>query len=194
MSLLGLLLSGMFHVVSATTLDFEDLNPGPASFDVVPAPYNGFTFGGWFFGVDTIYTAGSGVIDLYTDYANPNDPSAYVITNTNNQIYSTTPFIFDGATFSGYSGVTFQLWLGGQVVHTSGSLPDALGVDPYLPTFLASGYAGQVDQVVVTGVQGYYSMDDFTYHATATVPEPASYPMVLSGLAVVFLVAKRRRK
>ena len=72
-------------------------------------PYKGFTFGGWFFGVDALYTPGSGAIDLYTDYANPSDPLAYVITNTNNQIMSATAFVFEGAAFSGYSGVTFQL-------------------------------------------------------------------------------------
>ena len=32
-------------------------------------------------------------------------------------------------------------------------MPDAAGSDPYLPTFLASGYAGPVEQVVVTDVQ-----------------------------------------
>lgn len=178
----------------ATTLDFEDLSTVSTPYSVVPDPYNGFTFGGWFFGVDTIYTAGSGAIDLYTDYANPSDPSAYVITNTNNQITSATAFVFDGATFSGYSGVTFQLWLGGNVVHTSASLPDASGTDPYAPTFLASGYSGQVDQVVVTGVQGYYSMDDFTYHAAAAVPEPTSDVLLLGGLAALVGVTRRRRK
>ena len=168
----------------ATTLTFEGLDPAPALYDVMPAPYNGLTFSGWFYGPDTVYTPASGVIDLFTDYADPNDPGAFVVTNSNNHITSVTPFFFDGAWFSGYSGATFELWLGGLLVHTSDTLADAPGVDPYLPTFLASGYAGQVDKIVVSAVQGYYAMDDFTFHlnAVGSVPEPRTSALLLAAL------------
>ena len=178
--------------VSAATLTFEDLNPAPASFDAMPTPYSGFTFTGWFYGPDTLYTPSSGTIDLFTDYADPADPLANVVTNANNQITGSTTFIFDGATFSGYSGVTFELWLAGSLVHTSLSLADAPGADPYLPTFLASGYADVVDKVVVSGVQGYYSMDDFTFHEVSSVPEPSTYAMLIAGFGL--LAWKVRRK
>lgn len=108
-SLSGLSLLVAGGMAGANTLDFEDLSTVSTPYSVVPYPYKGFTFGGWFFGVDALYTPGSGAIDLYTDYANPSDPLAYVITNTNNQIMSATAFVFEGAAFSGYSGVTFQL-------------------------------------------------------------------------------------
>lgn len=78
-------------VAHATTLNFEDLNPSPASFDVMPSPYSGFSFSGRFFGPDTLYTPASGVIDLFTDYADPNDQGAYVITNSN-AITAASPF------------------------------------------------------------------------------------------------------
>ena len=173
------------------TLTFEDLNPAPAAYDVMPSPYNGLTFSGWFYGPETVYTPASGTIDLFTDYADPNDPGAFVITNGNNRITSGTPFVFDGAWFSGYSGVTFQLSLGANLVHTSATLPDSPGADPYLPTFLASGYAGQVDKVVVSGVQGYYAMDDFTFRAVAaSVPEPSMYLLMLAGLATIASVRR----
>lgn len=176
----------------STILDFEDLDPSPASYDVMPSPYNGFTFSGWYYGPDAFYTPGSGVIDLFTDYADPFDPYAYVIT-VNNEISSSTPFIFDGATFSGYSGVSFELYLLGSLVHTSASLPDAPDVDPYLPTVLSSGYGGLVDTVKVSGVQGYYSMDDLTFHA-APVPEPSTCALLALGMGVVGWRARRGGK
>lgn len=111
----GVLVSIFGTVGHAATLTFEDLNPSPASFDVMPSPYSGFTFSVWYFGPDTLYTPASGVIDLFTDYADPNDPGAYVITS-NNAITAASPFIFDGATFSGYSGVTFELYLAWNLV------------------------------------------------------------------------------
>ena len=173
-------------------LSFEDLNPAPASFSVMPAPYNGFTFTGWFYGPDTVYSASSGSIDLFTDYADPQNPLDYVITN-NNAISAVTPFIFDGAMFSGDSGVKLELYLAGNLVHTSASLPDSSG-SFYAPTLLASGYAGQVDMVKVRAVQGYYSMDDFAYHTAAVVPEPASCALVMLELGLLAFVAKRRKQ
>lgn len=170
----------------ATLLTFEDLNPAPAQYDVMPAPYNGLTFSGWFFGPDSVYTPASGAIDLFTDYANPDDPGDLTITNSNNVVTSSTPFILAGAWFSGYSGVTFELWLSGSLVHTSATLPDAPGVEPYLPTFLDSGYAGFVDKVVVSGVQGYYAMDDFTFRfADTAVPAPTTFALALLGVGLL---------
>lgn len=179
---------------ASTVLTFEDLDSSPAAYDVVPTPYQGLTFTGWYFGVDTLYKPASGLIDLFTDYADPANPFDYVITNSNNRITSATPFIFDGAWFSGYSGVTFELWNGGTLVATSASLPDAPGVDPYDPVFLASGYSGEVDTVVVSGVQGYYSMDDFTFHQASTnaVPEPASAALALLGVGMAGWMRRRQ--
>lgn len=178
--------------VSASTLTFEDLNPSPASYDVMPS-YNSFTFSNWFYSPDTVYTPASGAIDLFTDYADPNDPGAYVITN-NNAITRATDFYFDGAWFSGYSGVTFELWNDGNFLGAFGSLADAAGPDPYGPTFLASGYAGLVDKVVVSGVQGYYAMDDFTFrlpNTGGTIPEPASLGLALLALGLTAAQARK---
>lgn len=170
----------------AAVLTFEDLNPAPATFDVMPT-YGSFAFSNWFYGPDTVYTPASGATDLFTNYADPNDPGNYVITN-NNAITRSESFYFDGAWFSGYSGVTFELWNGSSFLGAFGAIPDAPGPDPYGPTFIASLYAGLVDKVVVSGVQGYYSMDDFTYHLQDTggggntIPEPASLGLTLLAL------------
>jgi hypothetical protein len=171
----------------AATFDFENLDPSPAIFDVMPSPYGGFSFTGWYYGPDMVYTPASGAVDLFTDYADPGNPDNFVIT-VNNAISSATPFIFEGASFSGYSGVKFELFLNGNLVHTSQPLPDAPDLAPYMPTFLASGYNLAVDTVKVSGVQGFYAMDDFTYSAITSVPEPASYTMLLVYLpSVVWL-------
>lgn len=187
--LCALTLSGTSN---AAVLTFDDLNPAPASYDAMPV-YNGFTFSNWFYGPDTLYTPASGTIDLFTDYADPNDPGAYVITNSN-AITNSADFYFDGAWFSGYSGVTFELWNDGNYLGAFGSLPDASGADAYGPTFLPSGYSGLVDKVVVSGVQGYYAMDDFTYHPQDTgnrVPEPASLGLTLVALGVTAALARK---
>ncbi len=180
---------------ASVVLTFEDLDPSPASFDVMPSPYNGFAFSGWFYGPETVYTPASGTIDLFTDYIDPNDPGAFVVTDTNNAITSASAFYFDGAAFSGYSGVTFELFLAGTLVHTSATLPEAPGVDPYLPSFLASGYSGLIDTIVVSGVQGYYAMDDFKYHteSTTAIPEPATGALTAIALLAVGAISTRRR-
>jgi hypothetical protein len=99
--------------------------------------------------------------------------------------------VFDGAYFAGYdiTTVSFDLYYLGVLVHTSaGLIPTAV------PTFLASGYGGPVDEVRVHdsgffGVFDYYVMDDVTFHA---VPEPAT--LTLFGAGALGLVARYRRR
>lgn len=189
---LGILCASMVSLVQSATLNFEDLSGVSTPLSAMPDLYGGLAFNGWFFGVDTVYAASSGTIDLYTDYTDPQNPLDYVITN-NNAISSVTPFIFDGAMFSGDSGVTFELYLAGSLVHTSATLPDSSGTF-YAPMLLESGYTGQVDTVKVRAVQGYYSMDDFAYHAAAVVPEPESYALFMAGLGFLAFAAKRRKQ
>lgn len=139
---------------------------------VVPDGYGGIQWGGnwsYYDDLDPPYTPASPperVYPLGDDVANA--------------IFSfSSPTVFDGAYFSGYPSVSvqFDLYLGGNLVATSGSLaPTAT------PTYLASGYGGLVDEVQVVDSAGsgdYWVMDNVTYGA---VPEPAAWALMLMGV------------
>ena len=108
----------------------------------------------------------------------------------------TTLATFGGAWFSGEAPspitaattVTFELFLGGSLVATSA----ALEVSP-TPQFLASGYAGPVDMVTVSGSSTRYVMDDVAF-AVLAPPEPATAALLAGGLAALGGVARRRRR
>jgi hypothetical protein len=113
--------------------------------------------------------------------------------------FKTAPVVFNGAFFSGFkeSAPRFDLYLQNKVVASSQSLTPS-----DVPTFLASGYAGLVDEVRVIEQRGgtmnfndgkvtnfpAYVMDDVTY-TTDSIPSPALLP----GL-VGFGVALWRKK
>jgi len=178
--------------VSATVLTFDDL---PGTFGAVPSNYGGLDWSGgaWFyFGA---------VQDPYTPHSDPNrafvNPAA---ADAATAIGFASPTSFQGAWIAGNGTgdlnghpvtvtVAFQLYLAGSLVHTSATL-----IPSNVPTFLDSGYAGMVDEVIVSSpFQGFYAMDDFTFGQPVTqVPEPATYGFMLLGLGVVGWVARRR--
>jgi hypothetical protein len=177
-------LAALATVVSAQVLTFDDIGTGGA----VPANYGGLDWsaGGWsYFGEPQApYTPHSGSYRAFIGFAAPDAVTT---------IRFPTPHPFQGAWFSGYdvSDVSFRLFLGGSLIATSASLAPS-----ETPTFLASGYSGLVDAVVlVAGGQNFFVMDDFTLGAARPVPEPRTYALMLAGLAVIGLfVAARRRK
>ena len=163
-----------------TVVNFEDLS-GQAA---LPATYGGIEWlgGGWhhYDFAQYPYTASSGVQRAYRH-------------STLNQFgFVAGTATFGGAWFAGSTHVHFQLYLGGELVHTTGVL-DLSGT----PTFLASGFAGEVDMVeVLTGSGGHWVIDDVTYGvAAATVtPEPGTVLLMATGLVAVGGIARRRRR
>ena len=174
----------------ADVLTFDDLT-GTKFF---LADYNGFQFGdnnlatnAWFYTDQDAngYTAKSGSEFIATDFQ-LYDPTLEQATMP---ISRAAAFVFDGAYFSGQESISYELYSQGSLVFTSAATP--IG---FTPEFVASGYSGAVDQVVVVGKQGYYGLDDFTYHnISAAVPEPATWAMMIAGVGVAGAALRRQR-
>ena len=189
----------------AAVLTFDDLvgtGPTGPGLDWFTADYQGFRFGNnsaqtntWF---HTDESASGGSLPEYT----PVSGARYVATcapdptqcpshtgalhEATLPITSAIDIVFNGAYFSGYDTVYYELYDDGALVHTSAASPDLGGTG--VPVFVASGYFGAVDQVVVRGRQGFFAMDDFTY---SVVSEPGGLALV--ALAGLMGLATRRR-
>ncbi|WKB50577.1 hypothetical protein [Eleftheria terrae] len=168
-------------VAAPTVLHFDDLgSDGP-----LPADYGGLDWSasGWsaFSALQPPYTAHSGSGRLHTAWGGEDGGSV---------IRFRQPASFEGAWFAGLSGATvsFQLYAQGVLVARSTTL------DPgATPAFLASGYAGLVDAVVVASPEhGSFVMDDFSF--STPVPEPAALLQMLAGLGALLAVRPLRRR
>lgn len=188
---------------SALVLDFDDLT-GTAFFT---APYRGFSFqaytgtrttpcpqcsGSWYwsdFNPDPVSYASSGNTSISTDY----NSAAAAEFGSSLSVTSATPFYFQGARFTALDDnipVQFVLKLAGTVVGAGLSPLVTLNYQQ-APVFVASGYAGLVDEVQVASVHGYFAMDDFTYSATP-VPEPGAWLLMAAGLGALGWRARRK--
>jgi opacity protein-like surface antigen len=181
LSHLALALAGLASssFASATVLNFDDI----ASDGFVSTNYGGLDWsaGDWFaYGqAQAPYTPHSGDVRITSGFGDADAATA---------IGLGAGMTFQGAWFAGLEGatVTFQLYDQGALVATSATLdPSAT------PTWLASGYTGLVDKVVVSSPdQGSFVMDDLTF--AAAVPEPASMTLMFGGLLALAAVARRR--
>lgn len=165
---------------SATVLTFDDITND----DFVAANYGGldWSHGDWFAfsGEQAPFSAHSGDARVTSGFGDADAATA---------IFLGDGRTFQGAWFAGYEdvSVTFQLYDHGQLVATSATLATSA-----TPAWLASGYAGLVDEVVVSSAaQGGFVMDDFTF--AASVPEPASTALMAAGLLTLAAAAIRRR-
>lgn len=176
----------------ADVLDFEDLGPGS---QYILSSVGAFQFGtnnlydtAWFYSDNAggNYQPHSGSTFLATD-ASLYTGSAYEPAQA---ISSDSPFIFNGAYFSGTSSIGYELYLNSHLVFSTYSSSPLSGS----PMFIASGYKGATDSVVILGQQGRYALDDFTYQSAITaVPEPTSWLLVMVGFGVMGGAVRRRR-
>lgn len=160
----------------ATVVTFDDLPHVCCSF--IPDGYGGIIWNGeWQSGPQS------------SPYNAESAPNVAVATVTNPEFDFSSPVTFNGAYFSGpdgFSTVEFDLYLGGTLESTSGSLSTNS-----IPAFLASGYSGLVDKVVVADsfAADVFAMDNVTYNE---LPEPST--MTLVSTALLGFVALLRRK
>jgi hypothetical protein len=167
-----------------TVLNFDDINTTSGVVSM-PSGYGGLSWpdstGGWGF-------LGNG---LYSPLSPPNR----VLFSRNHEsgiaesvvTFIGGPKVFDGAFFSGFHDVQFNLYSGATLVATSSVL--SFGEVNGGPTFLGSGYAGPVDKVGIIGDRSYFVMDNFTFEQ---VPEPSI--LLLLGISAISLLGYRKAK
>lgn len=158
-----------------TVIDFEDLTPWSTPID----GYGGAS--GW--GTSGIVFASDG---------EGQGQSMFLGAFTGEISFTDAPIIFEGTLFKSYNAIpnytSIGLYYQGQRVHTI--------LDPQAPLSLVwvdSGYSGLVDKIRFLGGSEGYAIDNLTYSA-ASVPEPEAYMLLLSGLGIVTLAARRKRK
>jgi hypothetical protein len=96
-------------------------------------------------------------------------------------------------TVSVYSGLDKTGTLLGTIdlpINGPGSGPGGIYSNWSLGSLAFDGVAHSID---FGGTANYIAYDDVTFGATAPVPEPQVYTMLLAGLAVVGAIARRRR-
>jgi hypothetical protein len=108
-------------------------------------------------------------------------------------VFDHAPVIFEGAYYKSYAAdpsapvTSIELYYQGNLVHSI--------LDPRASSslvWLASGYNGFVDKVLIRGGVEGFAIDNLTY-TIAAVPEPATTALLFSGMAMVAM-SRRHKK
>jgi len=177
------MLVGCAGAASAQAVDFED-NATDTSF--YPLVSDGFSFQG---------------LNIYTWTNGPNSANG-----TNNLIFSGFPILMTkvgGGTFSVANLDAGQSWYAsnqGATLDLTGTRADSstvtasLGLDFMFQTYALNGFDNLVSLSFSTTSNGYVAIDNINGAATAAVPEPASWALMLGGFGLVGGAMRSRRK
>jgi hypothetical protein len=177
----GVILLFSAVVSNATILNFDDLS----GWGTVPVNYGGLTWNDswWSFTSEPPYYPAYSDPRVVTSFDNMNGISWTGL----NYVDFPTASIFNGAYFSGWNTIGYDLYYHGSKV---ASTPDV--DNTHVSTFIASNYSGLVDRVFIRGSQSYFAMDNFTFNENSSqVPEPTT--MLLLGLGLMGVAGVRRK-
>lgn len=162
---------------------------------VLPSSFGGINWGNnwrYFDAVQVPYAPASGAQRIFRNY------SIWGVDTAQIPFTFGADVVFQGAAISGYASnpVTFLLYNNGSLVHTSASFAPTS-----IPVFAASGYAGAIDEVRVSGRQ-IMTIDNVTFNLADGpggpggengVPEPAAWVMLITGFGLTGALLRRRR-
>lgn len=176
--------------LSAGVLTFDDTTANVQ----LPAGYGGFNWDSNFYVYDSSdYVSGYG-----NTYTFPSDPNAvYNAFGVLTMSVTGTPFMFDGAYFTGWAAdnsyasytatsISIDGYLGGNLVGTVSTLLPA-------DSFVWLGADMMVDTLVFTSSAdgNWWLMDNFTYNSA--IPEPGTLLLCAAGLVLAGTLKLRRR-
>lgn len=111
---------------------------------------------------------------------------------TGELVFDDAPVVFTGTYYKSYNATdlitSIELYYQGTLVHSL--------LDPQAATnlvWLASGYNGLVDKILIRGGNEGFAIDNFTY-SVAAVPESATLALLLPGLALIWMQRHRSNK
>lgn len=104
--------------------------------------------------------------------------------------FDKAPVVFEGTYYKSYTATSpltsIELFYKGVSVHSILDPQSGGGL-----SWLNSGYSGLVDKIVFRGGIEGFAIDNLTYHAVSSVPEPSTNGLLLLGLVTLGAIFRK---